>query len=40
MEFIMTTTLGLLIGLKTAILALIARKYTLVNKNRIKRRFK
>ena len=36
----MTTTLGLLIGLKTAILALIARKYTLVNKNRIKRRFK
>ena len=36
----MTTTLGLLIGLKTAVLALIARKYTLVNKNRIKRRFK
>jgi len=36
----MTTTLGLLIGLKTAFLALVARKYTLVNKNRIKRRFK
>ena len=36
----MTITMVYLIGLKTAFLALIARKYTLVNKNRIKRRFK
>jgi hypothetical protein len=40
MEVNMTTTVMALIGLKTAILALVAKKYTLVNKNRIKRRFK
>lgn len=36
----MTIALVYLIGLKTALLALIAKKYTLVNKDRIKRRFK
>jgi len=36
----MTIALVYLIGLKTAFLALIAKKYTLVNKDRIKRRFK
>jgi hypothetical protein len=35
MEVIMTTTIGLLIGLKTAVLAIVAKKYTLVNKNRV-----
>tara|TARA_R100000458_G_scaffold50932_1_gene51369 strand:- start:3225 stop:3332 length:108 start_codon:yes stop_codon:yes gene_type:complete len=33
-------TIGFLIALKTAVLALVAKKYTLVNKNRIERRIK
>jgi len=40
MEVIMTTTVMALIGLKTAVLALVAKKYTLINKKRIQRRIK
>jgi len=40
MENIMTTTVMALFGLKTVVLAYLAKKYTIVNKDRVERRIK